>query len=130
MIFNVRRSAARPEPFDSSLTTREAGKPRAQHLKAALVTFIALLMVYPLSTGQLIGAGSDDVSLAALERSVAAAPEDLRLCAEYRQRIIAVADYDRAIALLERLSERRGAGPHVYMSLALAYVDKVPAASP
>jgi hypothetical protein len=137
--FALRRSAAASAKADGraasgswfdTLTTSEAGTRRARHRKAALATFIALLMVAPLSTGGLSGARSDDGSIAALERSVTAAPEDLRLCAEYRQRIIAVADYDRAITLLERLSERRGAGPHVYMSLALAYVDKVPAASP
>lgn len=71
-----------------------------------------------------------DPQIAALERAVDAAPEDLRLCADYRQRIIAAGEYDRAIAVLDRLAARPGAGPHVHISLALAYVDKVPAASP
>ena len=81
------------------------------------------------ATASAAGAQSDQQRIAALERAVIAAPEDLRVCAEYRQRIIALGDHDRAIKLLERLSERPGAGPNVHMSLALAYVDKVPSAS-
>jgi hypothetical protein len=61
---------------------------------------------------------------------VTADPEDLRICAEYRQHIIASSDFDRAITLLSRLAGRPAAGPNVRISLALAYVDKVPAASP
>ena len=69
-------------------------------------------------------------TIAALERVVADNPEDLRSCAEYRQRIIAAGDYDRSIKLLERLAARPGSGPNVHVSLALAYVDKVPVVSP
>ena len=71
-----------------------------------------------------------DVQTGALERRVTDNPEDLHSCASYRQRIIASGEYDRAIRLLERLAARPGAGPNVHISLALAYVDKVPAASP
>jgi tetratricopeptide (TPR) repeat protein len=78
----------------------------------------------------LVGAASNDAPIVALERAVTANPEDLRVCAEYRQHIIASGEYDRAITLLERLSERTPSGPNVYISLALAYVDKVPVASP
>jgi tetratricopeptide (TPR) repeat protein len=94
------------------------------------VTLVALLIGSTIAAGRIVGAPSEDLQIAALERAVAATPEDLRVCAEYRQRIIGSGGYDRAITLLERLSERRGAGPNVYLSLALAYVDKVPAASP
>ena len=71
-----------------------------------------------------------DHGLTAVEQAVIAHPEDLRVSAAYRQRIIAVEDYDRAIRLFERLSARASTGPNVHISLALAYVDKVPAASP
>lgn len=74
--------------------------------------------------------GPSDPQIAVLERAVAASPEDLRTCADYRQRIIASGQYDRAIKMLERLAARPGAGPNVHISLALAYVDEVPAASP
>src|SRR5215510_15315283 len=34
--------------------------------------------------------------------------------------------YNRAIVFFERLSARPNAGPHVYLNLALAYIDKIP----
>jgi tetratricopeptide (TPR) repeat protein len=80
-------------------------------------------------TGRVLVA-SIDRRTAELEQAVSANPEDLRVCAEYRQRIIAAGEYDRAIKLLEQLAGRPKTGPNVHVSLALAYVDKVPAASP
>ena len=65
-----------------------------------------------------------------MERAVSASPENLRLCADYRQQVIAAGQFDRSIKLLERLTARPGAGPNAYLNLALAYVDKVPVASP
>ncbi len=62
------------------------------------------------------------------ESAIAAQPENLKLAADYRQRIIASERYDRSIKFFERLSSRPGAGPNVLFTLALAYVDKVPAA--
>ena len=71
-----------------------------------------------------VQAGAGD--LAALERAVTADPENLRLAADYRQRAVAASDFDRPIALLEKLAGRKDSGPNVQISLALAYVDKVP----
>ena len=68
--------------------------------------------------------------VAALERAATEHPEDLRAAASYRQRIIASGEYDRAIRLFERLAAGRGSGPNVQISLALAYVDKIPVVSP
>jgi tetratricopeptide (TPR) repeat protein len=62
----------------------------------------------------------------ALERALGANPESLRIAADYRQLAVAAKDFDRAIAFLENLSKRKDAGPNVRVSLALAYVDKVP----
>jgi tetratricopeptide (TPR) repeat protein len=62
----------------------------------------------------------------ALEQAVAADPENLMLAADYRQRAIADAAFNRAIDFLEKLAKRNGSGPNVQVSLALAYVDKVP----
>ena len=98
-------------------------------MKAAGMTLLALVVGSAIVTARATDNRSAESNIVALERAVTAAPEDLRTCAEYRQRIIAVGAYDRAIAVLERLAERSGAGPNVQMSLALAYVDKVPAAS-
>ena len=62
----------------------------------------------------------------ALEQAVQRDPENLRLAAEYRQLVIASGDFDRSIDVLEKLAKRKGSGPNVNISLALAYVDKVP----
>jgi tetratricopeptide (TPR) repeat protein len=64
--------------------------------------------------------------LAAFEAQLSADPENLRAGAQYRQHAIAIGAYDRAIKFLEKLSRRPDAGAHAYMTLALAYVDKVP----
>jgi tetratricopeptide (TPR) repeat protein len=64
--------------------------------------------------------------IAALERQLAADPENLRLAADYRRATLAAAGVDRSIDFLETLATRKGGGPNVQISLALAYVDKVP----
>ena len=64
--------------------------------------------------------------IAALERAVAADPENLRAAADYRQLLIPLKEFDRAIDLFEKLVKRKDSGPNVHISLALAYVDKVP----
>ena len=64
--------------------------------------------------------------IASLERAVAADPENLRAAAEYRQSTIAAGAFGRSIDFLEKLAKRKEAGPNVQISLALAYVDKVP----
>lgn len=63
-----------------------------------------------------------------LEQAVAADPENLRLAADYRQLAIAGKTFDRSIDFLDRLARRKGSGPNIHISLALAYVDKVPTA--
>ncbi len=64
--------------------------------------------------------------LNALENRLTADTENLRLAAEYRQLVIATAAYDRAIKFFEKQAERSGAGPHAFLNLAFAYIDKVP----
>jgi tetratricopeptide (TPR) repeat protein len=76
----------------------------------------ALLFVQP--------RGAADI--AALERAVAADPENLRLAADYRQQTIAAGAFDRSIDFLEKLARRKDAGANAHISLALAYIDKVP----
>ena len=63
-----------------------------------------------------------------LEQAIAADPENLAIAAEYRQQAIAAGAFDRSIDFFEKLAKRKGSGPNVQMSLALAYVDKVPVA--
>ena len=69
---------------------------------------------------------ADAGQLGRLETRLAANPEDLKAGAEYRQIAIAGNAYDRSIAFFEGLSARPNAGPHVYLNLALAYIDKIP----
>ena len=57
---------------------------------------------------------------------MASEPENLKLAAEYRQTIIAAEEYDRAIKFFEGVTKRPGAGPHAFLSLGLAYIDKLP----
>jgi tetratricopeptide (TPR) repeat protein len=66
--------------------------------------------------------------LAALERAISADPENMTLGAEYRQAVIASGNFDRSIDFFEKLAKRKECGPHLYVNLALAYVDKVPTA--
>ena len=67
-------------------------------------------------------------SVTDFEQAVERDPENLTLAADYRQLVIASGDFDRSIAVLEKLAKHKGSGPNVYISLALAYVDKVPVA--
>lgn len=64
--------------------------------------------------------------LASLERAIAADPENLRVAAEYRQLAIAAKAFDRSIDFFANLAKQPNAGPNLAISLALAYVDKVP----
>ena len=64
----------------------------------------------------------------ALERAVMADPENLRLAADYRQLALASGQFDRAIDFLEKVAGKKGSGPNIRISVALARVDKVPVA--
>ena len=86
-------------------------------------TRMVLAVVFLVAVSCVSSAASD---LTALEAAVATTPEDLVVAAAYRQAAIASADFDRPIAFLEKLAGRKGSGPHIHISLALAYVDKVP----
>jgi tetratricopeptide (TPR) repeat protein len=74
----------------------------------------------------LLAAAAAPQALAALESQAAANPESLTVAAEYRQAVIAAGEYDRAIRIFSDLADRPGAGPHVFLNLGLAYIDKVP----
>jgi len=90
-------------------------------LRVLLIASSAALCVAPRT------AIAQERSIDALERSVADDPENLELAARYRQLAIADHTFDRPIDFFERLTKRKATGPNVYISLALAYVDKVPA---
>jgi tetratricopeptide (TPR) repeat protein len=79
------------------------------------------------AVGWLFVSATTPAEFGALERAIAADPENLRLAADYRQAIVRAADFDRAIQFFDQLAKRTR-GSNVHISLALAYVDKVPTA--
>lgn len=66
-------------------------------------------------------------ALTALEARLSADPESLTFGAQYREAVIAAGEYDRAIRFFDGLASRPGAGPHAFLNLGLAYIDKIPA---
>src|SRR5581483_2806742 len=106
-----RRSDRSTTPTTASSACRFASSADAVHALA-----LALLLVAA-------GPRFDD-----LERVITADPENLAVAAEYRQDAIAAGAFDRSIDFFEKLARRKGSGPNVQISLALAYVDKVPVA--
>ena len=94
------------------------------------IAVLALAAAIGFGAGTPRAAAVDDPQLARFEASASAEPENLWLGALYRQRAIQVGAYDRAIKMFDRLASRRDAGPNVFISLGLAYVDKVPTVTP
>jgi hypothetical protein len=89
-------------------------------IRSILLTLASLLACAGVS------ATADESPLEHFERAVMADPENLQVAAEYRQHAITSADFDRPIAVLGKLAKRANSGPNIQISLALAYVDKVP----
>lgn len=75
-----------------------------------------------------LAAGDLATAVSRLEAAVLAAPNNLRYGSEYRQAIIGSTEYDRAIALFEKLTAERPELAYAWMNLGYAYVDKIPAA--
>lgn len=71
-------------------------------------------------------AGDFTSALDRLEAAAAAAPDDLRPGAEYRQVAIRAGAYDRAIDFFARLAERHPDSAAVQLNWGYAYVDKIP----
>jgi tetratricopeptide (TPR) repeat protein len=66
--------------------------------------------------------------LAPLEAAVAADPDNLRPASEYRQAVIRLGEYDRALAFFEKLVAAHPRSANAWLSYGYAYVDKIPAA--
>jgi len=64
--------------------------------------------------------------LQAFEATLQTDPENLTVGGAYRTLTVEAALFDRAIDFLRTLAKRKGSGPNVQISLALAYADKVP----
>jgi tetratricopeptide (TPR) repeat protein len=90
---------------------------------ARFIVFAAVIAALAAPAGAVAGSAR---SLDDFEQAITADPENLPLAAEYRQRAIGDRAFDRSIDFLERLAKRKGSGPNIQISVALAYVDKVP----
>lgn len=75
-----------------------------------------------------VASGNLPAGVALLEAAVQAAPNNLRYGAEYRQAILQTAEYDRSVALFEKITGEHPELPYAWMNLGYAYVDKIPSA--
>jgi tetratricopeptide (TPR) repeat protein len=94
----------------------------------AVRVLLALACALALAPAAVCGGADDPVRerFQSLERAIQTDPENLELGASYRMLAIESAQFDRAIDFLEKAAKRKGSGPNVQISLALAYADKVP----
>jgi hypothetical protein len=90
-----------------------------------IVAAMVVAVVGPTPVHAQTSAG-DGSRIDALERAIAADPENLKIAADYRQLMIAAGTFDRSIGFFEKLAKRKDAGPNLQISLALAYLDKAP----
>jgi tetratricopeptide (TPR) repeat protein len=97
-------------------------------LAISWIVVVSLAHVCALAPSVALAGAGDPVRerFESLERAIQADPESLELAASYRTLAIDAAQFDRAIDFLEKLAKRKGSGPNVQISLALAYADKVP----
>jgi tetratricopeptide (TPR) repeat protein len=99
---------------------------------------VATLTAPPLPPDELFSEGMADLessdpeavdrALVLLEQAAAAAPDNLRYGAEYRQAAIATEAFDRSIAFFESLAAIHPESADVRLNWGYAYVDKIPAA--
>jgi tetratricopeptide (TPR) repeat protein len=87
---------------------------------------VFVLFAFFVAGATVADARNDSRTIGELERALQSDPENLLIAADYRQLAIAARDFDRPIGVLEKLAKQKGSGPNVQISLALAYVDKVP----
>jgi tetratricopeptide (TPR) repeat protein len=73
-------------------------------------------------------AHGDEASLPLFENAMRAAPEDPRAASEYRQAVIRLAAYDRALAFFDKLAGEHPTSANVELNWGYALVDKIPAA--
>ena len=66
--------------------------------------------------------------LAPLEAAVTASPDDMRPASEYRQAVIRLGEYDRALDFFEKLVAAHPKSANAWLNYGYAYVDKIPAA--
>ena len=95
-----------------------------------MTTRVVAAMIVLACVGAL-GAAADTAPVAQLapyEQQVAAQPEDLAVAAEYRHVAVTAGLLDRPVEFLGKLVKRKGSGPNIAISYALACVDRIPTA--
>lgn len=90
----------------------------------ALVAVLAYAAVVSVSASD----RAPSPQLQAYEQQIAAQPEDLAIAAQYRRAAMDARQFDRPIDFLGKLAKRKGSGPNIAISYALACVDKIPIA--
>jgi hypothetical protein len=108
--------------------TAAALRRRAALARCAVIGLCLASASVVLATGPAPSGEALQIELQHYERAIAADPEDLKLAADYRQLSIGAQLFDRSINFFEKLASRQGGGPNVQISLAFAYIDKVPPA--
>ncbi len=106
---------------------------RAFRVIAVLVIGSVLGTAVPADANDLYAKGMAKVAaedwpaaLDLLEQAVLAEPSNLQVGAEYRQAVIAAGEYDRSLALFEKLVAEHPDSPSLRMNLGYAHVDKIP----
>jgi tetratricopeptide (TPR) repeat protein len=76
----------------------------------------------------LVQAQDSAAALSALEGKITADPDNLRLGSDYRQMVIRMGEYDRAIGFYEKLIQNNPNYANAQLNYGFTYVDKVPTA--
>ncbi len=71
-------------------------------------------------------AGDWPAAVELLEQAVAAEPDNLRAGTEYRQAVIEAGEYDRCLALFEKLVAEHPTSANLLLNFGYAHVDKIP----
>lgn len=106
--------------------------------KRLWMTVLTLMLVTPAGAtpaGQLfaeaqaaVEASDYEAALAKFEAAVAAAPDNLKVAAEYRQLVIRTGKYDRALTFFEQQTAKHPRSAHLALSRAFALIDSLPLA--
>jgi|SRR5579885_3627291 len=94
---------------------------------AVLICVLGAALTLP---GMLKAAPAEDAAAAvsAMEAGLERDPDDLQLGAKYRQTIIQLSQYDRAIGFFEKLVAAHEGSANAHLNYGFAYVDKIPTA--
>ena len=96
-------------------------------LIAINIPFLLCVLCLPLCY-KVLQAQETIAALGGLEAKISADPDNLKLGSDYRQMVIRLNEYDRAIAFYERLVVSNPNHANAQLNYGFTYVDKVPVA--